>query len=226
MRTRTGEANLITAALCFVIAALLVFAAAKQDNWPGWLRLFLALAGIIIAVLGAALAAAGVDQLWARHELDRARVDAAKSRAMPEVARIEAYTALVARLQGADETVLRILQADPLLAKVIAGNFGPVTGVSTAGGYVPYEFLDEWWAKNKDNDDLLPVTWWDVAGHKRQYASWLENHLIQVKLLEKWGGQRTARWAYPKAKADFVKYFYGERIRQLQVRTVEESEAT
>lgn len=217
---------MILAAVLLVTAAGLVCLAIWRNrvSGPGLLFFFLLIAAAILGAAAVGILSGVIERARYEHLTNAAQLKAVEARSSPEIVKLEVFRDILIRLERADEETKRILLGDPLLAKVIAGNFGPVTGVSTAGGYVPYEFLDEWWAKNKDSSDLLPVTWWDVAGHKRQYASWLENHLIQVKLLEKWGGQRTARWAYPKAKADFVKYFYGERIRQLQVRTVEESE--
>ena len=213
-RRKTGEGNLITAAICFAIAALLLFAAGFQSNWPLWFRLAVGVIGLTVAILGVLIGSAGVELLQIRHEENQAHIATVWERAQPDVVKIESYTALVSRLSMAGEDTLRVLAAFPELARIIVSNFGPFAAVTTKDGEVPYSFVDEWWAANKDKDVLVSVNQWPTTAGKRQYASWLERHLISLRLLVTWGGRRTAQWASPGAKTDFLKTFYGERINQ------------
>lgn len=216
MRSRTWEGKLLTAAVLLIIAAgLVLLAASKWNGGSPLLVLFLLIAAAILAAAAVGILAGVIEQFTNMRELNKAREAAAWERAAPEVVRLESYTALVCRLESANETVLQILMADPRLAQVIAGNFGPVAGVNVKDGVIPYGFLDEWWAANKDRETLIPVNQWPTTGGQRQYASWLERHLIDAHILARWGGNRTASWASESSKREFLNQFYGERIRQI-----------
>lgn len=212
---RSWEGNVILAAVLLIAAAgLVLLAASRWSAGPPLLVLFLLISAAIIAAAAVGILAGVIEQYTDQRERNRASEAAAWERAQPEVARIEAMTQLVTRLQTANPTVLQILAGDPMLAKIIAGNFGPNAAVITKDGEVPYSFVDEWWAANKDKDVLIAVNQWPTTGGKRQYASWIERHLIALHFLVTWRGTRTAQWESDGAKIDFLEAFYGERINQ------------
>jgi hypothetical protein len=217
MRGRTWEAKLITAAVLLIIAAgLVLLAAARWKSGSTLLVIFYLVAAAILAATAIGIISGAIEKRRLTYLEEQIRLAAAWEKAEPEVVRLEAMTQLVTNLKSASPTVLQILAGDPLLAKVIAGNFGPIAAVITKDGEVPYSYLDEWWATNKSLDILVPVGQWPTTANKRQYASWLERHLIDLKFLVSWGGRKTAKWTSEEAKLEFLEYFYGERINRVK----------
>lgn len=223
MRRRTWEANLITGfVLSLVLAGLILAVRYGWGRWSEPVMILLVLAAIAAAACVLGLLFGAFDMLVAQHQIERARVAAARNRATPEIQLLMAQTELVTRLEMAPEYVIDVLRNDSAIARVIAGNFGPVAGVATKDGQVPYEFIDEWYAYNAKRDALLPVSQWPTAGNRQRYASWLERHLIAAGILQTWAGSNTAEWASPHAKEEFVKQFYGQRVNRRRVVRVDD----
>lgn len=213
-----GEKDMAWAAVVFVIAAALAFAAAWQPGISTLWRIFLGLAALVFALLAITLLVNGLRELGLRREYELAKIAERQTLSDPVVAQLEKQRELLTQLSTAPETVLKVLMINPAIAKALIGAGMPVLSIITQQGEVPYYVLDRWLQVNeKRYPELRPVSKWENTGGMRTYISWLTNHLIQFDYLEENGGPNQARWADADAPARVVRDFYGEVIRRRYV---------
>jgi hypothetical protein len=128
----------------------------------------------------------------------------------PRMAEIEKQKEIIREIRGMTPQQIDLIKNYGPVATALAGDLGPLADMQTAGGRVPYVFIDLFMAQSSGRF-LAPVGSWSEGTEERDYAQWLTGWLCDRGHADRAGGPYPARWR-DGGRAQAIQAIYGERI--------------
>jgi hypothetical protein len=178
----------------------------SQMGWAEWVRALLVIVGLW---LGAWLGVAVVE--YAKYASQVAAWRSRKIALMTEkIAEMDKQLEVVRAVRMLTPKQIDMISTYGPIAATLAGDIGPLPGMETQDGQVPYWYIDDFMARSSGRF-LTPVGNWSEGTSEREFAQWLTRWLIDRGMAEPSGGPYAARWR-EGGRALAVQAIYGERI--------------
>jgi len=179
--------------ICLGLVSSICFLAAKQgENWPEWIREFLAFCGIVMAV-GATVTAVN----WMAHNYAARLLEVNRATAMTE------RTMLLDKLQRLSAEQIGVLNSYVPVIEILGGAPGPIYVLRTGDDKIPMTFI-EGFINRGDGGYLCPVGTWSEGSREREWATSFTRWVILLGFAEEASGNRPARWVNVKTALQWI----------------------
>ena len=178
----------------------------QMEGWAVWARSILVVGGIWA---GGWLAVAMVEYI--RWSVQVAEYRQRKIELMTEdIAAMDKQLEIIRAVRTLSPKQIDMISNYGPIAATIAGDVGPLAGMQTFDGSVPYAFVDLFLAQSSGRY-LAAVGNWSEGTAERDFATWLTRWLTERGVAERSSGPYPARWR-EGGRALAIQAIYGERI--------------
>ena len=183
-----------------------------MDTWAAWAQSLLVIVGIWT---GCWLAVVVIE--YVRWSVQVAEYRQRKIDLMTEeIAEMDKQLEIIRAVRMLDPKQIDMISNYGPIAATIAGDVGPLAGMQTFDGSVPYSFVDLFLARSSGRF-LAAVGEWSEGTAERDFAVWLTKWLIERGMADTASGPYPARWR-DGGRALAIQAIYRERINNRRER--------